>query len=82
MMFARILTALLLLNGTSAFGTFSRVQNNVRSSAEMTMRIGSSDLFRRQRFNKILQTVQPNPTKESVENVLLSEETSKVIAKV
>jgi len=46
------------------------------------MRIGAQDLLRRQRFNKILQEVQPNPTKERVESTLLSEGTSKLIEKV
>lgn len=46
------------------------------------MRVGTKDVIRRQRFNEILHTVHPNPTKKSVERLLLSEETSRLIEKV
>jgi hypothetical protein len=83
-MLARIVSVLLVLATASAFGPFSPVatHNNVKSSGGMTMRVGTSDLIRRQRFNKVLQSVQPAPTKESVESVLLSQNTSNLIEKV
>lgn len=84
MMTARIISVFLVLASATAFGPLSPVatHNNVKSSSGMTMRVGTSDLIRRQRFNKILQSVQPAPTKESVESALLSEGTSNLIEKV
>lgn len=45
------------------------------------MRIGLQDLSRRQKFNKVLKTVNGNPTKEVVQSELLSSSTSSLIEK-
>lgn len=45
------------------------------------MRTGTSDLYRRQKFNKILNEVKDNPSKEAVEAFLLNEETGELIEK-
>jgi len=78
-------TLFLLLATVSAFGPFSPVVNRNAAGATstlqhgLTMRVGTNDMIRRQRFNKILA---PSPTKERVETILLSEGTSKLIEKV
>lgn len=81
---AKITTLLLVLGSASAFGPFTPVtMHNVASNGGgMTMRVGTKDLIRRQRFNNILQSLQPNPTKESVEAVIVSDGTSALIEKV
>jgi hypothetical protein len=48
----------------------------------MTMRVGTSDMSRRQKFNQILQTVGVIGTKEAVQETLLSSETSTLISKM
>lgn len=60
-------------------GTSNKAFNNDNA---MTMRIGTSDMGRRQKFNQILQTVGVIGTKEAVVGTLLSEETSTLIAKL
>lgn len=47
----------------------------------MSMRVGTFDMKRRQQFNKILNEVKENPTKEAVETTLLSAETGDLIEK-
>jgi hypothetical protein len=68
------------LHRPTPFGGSSGSSNKDYSSSSdtMTMRIGFSDLGRKQRINDILNS---NPTKEIVETVLLSKETSMTIQK-
>lgn len=69
------------LRATSAFSSSSTstpITNAGNSASSMTMRIGKQDLKRKQRLVKIIDT---NPTKEVVQNELLSDETSKMIQK-
>lgn len=61
------------LHATSAFG--GSVQNNGHS---MQMRIGHQDLQRKQR---LLQILDANPDKDTVQNVVLSPQTSTMIEK-
>mmetsp|Transcript_32687 Transcript_32687/g.37188 ORF Transcript_32687/g.37188 Transcript_32687/m.37188 type:complete len:489 (+) Transcript_32687:104-1570(+) len=46
-----------------------------------SMALGTFDLKRRQKFNKILKEVRVNPTKEVVEKTLLNDDTSDLIKK-
>lgn len=84
-MMATIAILFITLGVVSAFGSQHVpvvVHKIVKSNEGMTMRVGTKDVIRRQRFNEILHTVHPNPTKKSVERLLLSEETSRLIEKV
>lgn len=83
-MMATIAILFIILGVVSAFGSHVPVvvHKIVKSNEGMTMRVGTKDVIRRQRFNEILHTVHPNPTKKSVERLLLSEETSRLIEKV
>lgn len=79
---ATIATLVLSLGIASAFGPHVPVTAH-KNAGKLTMKIGAKDLLRRQRFNKIvLRAIQPNPTKEHVETILSSEETSRLIQKV
>jgi hypothetical protein len=62
---------------TSAFSS-TPVTNIGNGASSMTMRIGQKDMKRKQR---LVQIIHSNPTKEVVQNELLSEETSEMIQK-
>jgi hypothetical protein len=47
--------------------------------AQVSMRVGEGDLSRRQKFNKILTEVKSNPSKNTVESVLLNKDTSDLV---
>jgi hypothetical protein len=72
------------LQATSAFApsvvvTNSDISSNSERNGIMTMRIGKQDMGRKQRLNDILK--KKTPTKETVQNVLLTSETSELIQK-
>ncbi|KAG7363765.1 elongation factor Ts [Nitzschia inconspicua] len=66
------------LHATSAYGTGGSVITNNNNNHGMTMRIGTQDMKRKQRLNRILDA---NPTKETVQDVLLGAEMSTMIQK-
>ena len=68
------------LRATSAFSSSSStpITNTGNGASSMTMRVGQKDMKRKQRLVSIIHT---NPTKEVVENDLVTEETSQMIQK-
>jgi len=81
--------SLFLASGANAFGTGTPVRSSAfgvstctsTRKGDMSMRIGMQDRFRRQRFNKVLQTLGSNPCKEVVESQLVTSGTSALIKK-
>lgn len=65
-----------LLAASDAFGT-----STFGRQGQMTMRFSTYDLKRRQKFNNILAEVKANPSKATVDTVLLSSDTSELIQK-
>ena len=51
------------------------------SENTLTMRVGLSDLGRRQKMNQLLKTVHTNPSPEFVRDELLSEDTASILEK-
>jgi hypothetical protein len=68
------------LQATSAFGA-SITSNNNSNNNGMTMRIGTSDMNRKQRLLQIIDSSSSLTTKETVQDVLLSSATSEMIQK-
>jgi hypothetical protein len=78
----------LFLASADAFGQSSPVRGSafgVSTSSgrkgDMSMRIGYSDLHRRQRFNKVLTEYGKNQSAENVKSQLLSPESASIIEK-
>jgi hypothetical protein len=68
--------------GSSSSSSANKIANNNNKNDAMTMRVGTSDLGRRQKFNQILQTVGVIGTPTAVQETLLSPETSTLISKM
>jgi hypothetical protein len=77
----------LFLSSADAFGPAAPVNGNAfgvstqSRSGDMTMRVGTIDMVRRQKFNDVLERVGGLASKEAVQTQLLSPETSRIVEK-